>query len=56
MRVVAGEHDLAAVDGANEQYRDVARVTVHEDYDAFNLVNDICIVVLSADFDTSQPA
>jgi trypsin len=44
--VVAGEHRLNANDGT-ENESDVTEVRQHEDYDDFNLTDDICILVLA---------
>lgn len=45
MQVVAGEHNLRIIEGT-EQARLVSELIVHEDYDAFNFYNNICIVKL----------
>ena len=45
-RIVAGEHNLYYDEGT-EQAIDVSRVVMHEDYNGFTIVNDICILELA---------
>lgn len=45
VQIVAGDLTLKQNEGT-EQVRNVVKVTQHEDYGAFNTVNDICLLEL----------
>ena len=44
-RVFAGAHNLYLFEGT-EQTLDVVQMIMHEDYNGFTIVNDICILQL----------
>jgi trypsin len=50
--VIGGKHQRE-VQGANEQLKNVMSIVVHQQYDDFNLFNDIALLHLESDFDLS---
>jgi trypsin len=51
--IVAGEHNLE-VDSGDEQVRDVSEIRTHENYDDFNIENDICLLILGAPLELNE--
>ena len=45
MGVAVGSHKLESLDADQENIQ-VSRVILHEDYDSFNILNDICLLEL----------
>ncbi len=52
LKVVAGTHDLSQEEGTVMLM--LESVTIHEDYDAFSLYNNICIMKMDGDLSNSE--
>ena len=46
-QVVAGAHNIAKDEDSSWQIRNVAKLLAHEDYDSYDITNDVSIIKLS---------